>query len=179
MSKINLLPSLRAWMMTIKLAIPAHVGANVVFAFEFWRYSLLGLILAITGNTGNDGLTLFLGISTLALLSSLLYFLFLAGIYKLLLKILWSNPPKWIVTPSLKSLIIRDWGILMISAFPIVMIFMIYILSVTSLKEIFADLRTLKITYDSFLLKFSWLWMISAAYLYQWCDKKDSGNAKK
>ncbi|MDJ0737387.1 MAG: hypothetical protein QNJ47_25535 [Nostocaceae cyanobacterium] len=168
---LSQLPSLKSWLMAIKLAIPAYVGANVVLAFEFWRYSLVGSLLAATGN---DGLILFFVVSVITLLLSLLWFLILVGLYGLLLKLLWSNPPQWLRLPKLKSLIMRDFGILVVSVFPIVVIFAIHGLLVSNIKQTFADLRTLRLTYDFFLLRFWWLWIISAAYLYQWRLRKSS-----
>ena len=171
MDNRSLLPSLKNWIMAIKLAIPAYLGATVVLGFEFWRYSTLGVILAITGN---EGLSLCLGISIIALSLCLLWFLSLAGIYKLLLNILWANPPEWIKLPKLKYLVVRDFAILVISTFPIVILFLIYIFFVANFKEVFADMKTPKLAYDSLLLRFSWLWIICAAYLYQWCNRKVS-----
>jgi hypothetical protein len=168
MSKISwfpiCLPDLKSCMMAMRLAIPAYFGATVIFAFEFWRYSLVGSLLAITGN---DGLIFFFVFAVGALLLAFIWFLILAGIYVLSLKFLWSNAPQWLRLPKFSLLVIRDFGILVLSILPIVVMFTIYILFITGLKQSFADLRTPKLTYDIFLLRFWWLWFISAAYLYQ------------
>ncbi|MBD2163862.1 hypothetical protein H6G04_05520 [Calothrix membranacea FACHB-236] len=163
------LPYPRSWMMAIKLAIPAYVGATVAVAFEFWRYSILGGLLAVTGN---DGVIFFFLSSAIALLFALIWFLILTKLYKFLLKLLWSNPPQWLCLPKFKTLVMRDFGILVLSILPIVAIFAIYIFFVTSYKQTLANLRTPRLTYDIFLLRYSWLWLISAAYLYQWSTKK-------
>jgi hypothetical protein len=68
--------------------------------------------------------------------------LILAGVYVILLKLLWSNPPKCLSLPKFRSLVIRDFGILVASCFPIVIVFAAYILFATSLKQTFFDLRT-------------------------------------
>lgn len=107
------------------------------------------------------------------MLVALICFSILAGVYALLLKFLWSNPPQWLRLPKFSSLVIRDFGILVLSILPIVVIFTIYTLFVTGLKQSFADLKTLKLGYDIFLLKFWWLWLISAAYLYDLFMKKN------
>lgn len=163
-------------MMAIKLAIPAYFGATVIFAFEFWRYSLVGSFLAITGNEGS---IFFFAVSAVALLLALIWFLILVGIYTLLLKLLWSKPPRWLSPPGFRALIIRDFGVLLLSILPVIAIFAIYILFITSLKQAFADLRTPRLTYDLFLLRFSWLWFISAAYLYQWSMRKTFEHSKR
>jgi hypothetical protein len=163
-------------MMAVKLAIPAYLGATVIFAFEFWRYSLVGGLLAITGN---EGLVFFFAVSAVALLLALIWFLILAGIYTLLLKFLWSKPPRWLSLPRFRALVVRDFGVLVLSILPIIVIFAIYILFFTSFKQTFADLKTARLTYDLFLLRFSWLWLVSAAYLYQWCPRKTFEHSKR
>ncbi|AFY45218.1 hypothetical protein [Nostoc sp. PCC 7107] len=165
------LPYPKSWMMAMKLAIPAYFGATVVFAFEFWRYFLVGSLLAVTGN---NNLILFFVVSVIALLLAFIWFLILAGGYALLLRFLWSNPPKWLTLPKFRSLIIRDFVILVLSLLPIVTLFIIpiYILSVSSLQQRFGDVRTFRVTLDVFLLRFWWIWLISAAYLYQWSNKE-------
>ncbi|QLE59198.1 hypothetical protein [Nostoc sp. TCL26-01] len=163
------LPYPKAWIMAMKLGIPAYFGATVIFAFEFWRYSLVGSILAVTNH---NGIILFFIVSVGALLLALIWFLILAGVYALLLKFLWSNPPQWLRLPKFSSLVIRDFTILVFSILPIIGIFAIYILFITGLKQSFDDLRQPKLTYDIFLLRFWWLWLISAAYFYQISMKK-------
>jgi hypothetical protein len=172
------LPYSKSWMMAIKLAIPAYFGATVVLAFEFWRYSLVGGLIAVTGNASNNGLIFFFAVAAIALLLALIWFLILTRVYALLLKLLWSNPPQWLILPKFRSLVIRDFGILVLSILPIVAIFAIYILFVSSFKQTFADLRTPRLTYDIFLLRFWWLWFISAACFYQRCTRKSSMHDK-
>ncbi|MEH2236135.1 hypothetical protein [Nostoc sp.] len=171
------LPYPKSWMMAIRLAIPAYIGATVLFAFEFWRYLLVGG-LGFLSITSNGGLIFFFGVSAIALLLALIWFLILTRVYAFLLKLLWSNPPQWLILPKFRSLVIRDFGILVLSILPIVAVFAIYILFVSSFKQTFADLRTPRLTYDIFLLRSWWLWFISAAYLYQWCIKKSSVHDK-
>jgi hypothetical protein len=172
------LPYPKSWMMAIKLAIPAYFGATVVLAFEFWRYSLVGGLIAVTSNASNHSLIFFFAVAAITLLLALIWFLILTGVYTLLLKLLCSNPPQWLILPKFRSLVIRDFGILVLSILPIVAIFAIYILFFSSFKQTFADLRTPRLTYDLFLLKFWWLWLISAAYLYQLCIRKSSMHDK-
>lgn len=164
------LPYPKSWMMAIRLAIPAYFGATVVFAFEFWRFSFLGSIIAAT--TGSKGIIFFFVVSASALLLAFIWFLILAGIYRLLLKFLWSNPPQWLILPKFRLLVIRDFGILVLSIFPIFIIFAIYIMFITGLKQSLDDLRIPKLTYDIFLIRFWWLWLICAAYLYQLYSKR-------
>lgn len=162
--------------MAIKLAIPAYLFATVILAFEFWRYFIGGCLSPILGY---DGLVVFFAFSAVLLLLGLIWFLILAGIYTLLLKFLWSKPPQWLSTPRFRVLIIRDFRILVLSALPITVIFVIYVLFATGSKRIFADIRASRLTYDMFVFKFSWLWLISAAYLYQWSANKAFESSKR
>jgi hypothetical protein len=171
----NWLPSPRSWVMAIKLVIPAYVGATVIFAFEFWRYSLVGGLLAITH--GSDSMFFFM-ISGGALILAFAWFLVLVGIYALLLKLLWSKPPKWLCLPKFGTLIIRDFGILVLSIFPIAVLFALYVLLIRNPEETFTNLGTPRITYDVFLLRFSWLWTVAAAYLYQWFTRRNLVNSQ-
>ena len=167
------LPNPQSWMIAMILAIPAYFGATVIFAFEFWRYSLVGGLLAITGN-GGGGLLFFFIVSISALLLALIWFSILAGAYSFLLKFLWSNSPQWLRLPKFSLLVIRDFGILVLSILPIVAIFTFYTLFITGLKQSLTDFRTPKLSYDIFLLRFWWLWFISAAYLYNLFMRKRS-----
>ena len=176
------LPYPRAWIMAVKLAIPAYLFATVILAFDFWRFFLGGCLIAIAGY---KDLNVSLIFSAVILLLGLIWFLILAGIYTLLLKFLWSKPPQLLSMPSFKSLVIRDFGILMLSTLPITVIFAIYILFVSNYENTFADFKTPRLTYNIlstyniFLLRFSWLWLISAAYLYQWYANKTFVSSKR
>jgi|GEM_PF-6207041 len=52
-------------------------------------------------------------------------------------------------------------------------IYMIYIFFNTNLQETYETWRKPQLKYDFFLLKYAWLWLISAACLYQWRIKKN------
>ena len=186
---LNGLPYPRAWMMAFKLAIPAYLGATVILIFEFWRSLVFGCIFTIAfitiddkniGNKtiGNEHVLAPFLFSAFVLFLALIWFLIMAGLYSLFLKLLWSNPPQWLRLPEFKALIIRDFGILVLSLLPIVVCFSLYVLFTTTSKKILGDFDTPRLTLrlinDLFLLRFSWLWFISAAYLYQWRIRKSA-----
>ncbi|WP_084386906.1 type II toxin-antitoxin system RelE/ParE family toxin [Anabaena sp. CA = ATCC 33047] len=52
------------------------------------------------------------------------------------------------------------------------------ILIFTSLQQTYTDLKRPRLTYDIFLLRFWWLWLISAAYLYQFAMRKITEHGK-
>lgn len=156
-------PSLKSWTLAIRLAIPAYGLAMVVPAFEVWRFFLLGTLLSFSGI---EGLLFFFAISLLSLMLSLLWFLLWAGAYSLLLKLLWSNPPEWLRLPKTLVLVNRDFGVLVTSVLPIAIVFLAHVGLRTSLLYDLPMTKSFRLTYETFLLDFSWLWFISAVFLY-------------
>ena len=88
--------------MAIRLAVPAYALAAIAPAVELWRFVLLGTLLSFVGI--EEGLIGF-AVSLLFLLFGLLWFLFCAGAYSLLLRLLWSSPPKYLKLPTLSTLV--------------------------------------------------------------------------
>lgn len=156
-------PSLKSWTLAIRLAIPAYGLATVVPAFEVWRFFLLGTLLSFSGI---EGLLFLFAISLLYLLLALLWFLFWAGAYSLLLKLLWSDPPVWLRLPKTPVLVNRDFGVLVTSVLPIAIAFLIHVGLRLSLAYNLPTIESFRLTYETFLLNFSWLWFISAVFLY-------------
>lgn len=153
--------------MAIRLAIPAYGLATVAPAFEVWRFFLLGSLLSFSGT---EGLLIVFAISLLALLIGLLWFLFWAGAYALLLRLLWSSPPSWLRLPKLPMLVNRDFGVLVTAALPIAIAFFANVGLRASLRYRLMTLSALRISYETFLLEFFWLWFISAVFLYHGYD---------
>lgn len=110
-------------MMAVQLAVPAYCRATVVPAFEVCRFFMVGCIATVgTGihNVSDLGaVALFFLISLSALFLSLIWFLTWMGLYALLLKALWSNPPRWLRLPEFRTLSNRDFGVLVTSVCPI------------------------------------------------------------
>jgi hypothetical protein len=134
---LGFLPHPKSWLKALALSIPAYGGATVVFAFEFWRYSIVGCIVA-TASTEPEGSKLFFAIGAIALILSLLWLLLLVGVYSLFLKLLWSNPPLWSSPPKIGKLLIRDFPILVVAVLPIVALYAMQVLRVATIK-ILAD----------------------------------------
>ena len=155
--------------MAIKLAVPAYALATVAPAFEVWRFFLLGSLLPFAGVAGS-GLLMVFAISLLALLIGLLWFLFWAGAYALLLRVLWSSPPSWLRLPKLPMLVNRDFGVLVTAALPIAIAFFAHVGLRASLQYRLLTFSAFKMSYQTFLLEFFWLWFISAVFLYHGYD---------
>lgn len=154
--------------MAIKLAVPAYGLATVAPAFEVWRFFLLGSLLSFSGT---EGLLIVFAISLLALLIGLLWFLFWAGAYALLLRLLWSSPPSWLRLPKLPMLVNRDFGVLVTAALPIAIAFFTHVGLRASLRYRLLTFSAFRLSYETFLLEFFWLWFISAVFLYHSYDQ--------
>jgi|GEM_PF-5244884 len=111
MSKLSWFPYPKAWIMAIKLQIPAYFGACVIFGSYFWLFFLFALVFL---SSDLEASTLCFMISAGVIFLGLIWFLLIVGIYQLFLKFLWSNPPKWLALPNFQTLVIRDFGILII-----------------------------------------------------------------
>jgi len=158
-------PSWKAWAMAIRLAVPAYAVASVALAIEVWRGCFLGLLLAFAGI---EGLALGLAVSLLFLLLTLLWFLLWSAAYALLLRLLWSSPPKWLRLPAFATLVNRDFGILIAATLPVaVTCFVRFGLRLNS-QLYSADFSSLSLSseYRSFVLESFWLWFVAALFLY-------------
>jgi hypothetical protein len=76
-----------------RLAVPNYLG-TIAFFFMFWLWLLVvGIVIVAVGNLAVSALLVIpLGI----LLLGLLWNLTLNGLWWLVLKLLWSRPPKWL-----------------------------------------------------------------------------------
>jgi hypothetical protein len=157
--------------MALALAIPAYAGV-VVGAFQFWRYSIVGCIIAAASTSPSDSQSFF-AIGVFFLVLALLWLLLLVGVYSLLLKFLWDNPPLWSRPPKVGKLLIRDFPILVISVLPIVAVFAMQTFGVATINVLSDGMRVPRLSYDELLIRFWGFWLITSAYLYQVLRKKD------
>ena len=149
--------------MAIRLAVPAYALAAIAPVVELWHYFLLGTLLSFVGV--KEGLLAF-AVSLLFLLFGLLWFLFCAGAYSLLLRLLWSSPPKYLKLPTLPTLINRDFGILVTATLPVAITFFTYVGLEPSLYYHLPTFSLFRLSYKTFLLELSWLWFVCAVFLY-------------
>ena len=156
-------PTRKAWTMAIRLAVPAYALAAIVPAVELWRFVLLGTLLSFVGI--EEGLLGF-AVALLFLLLGLLWFLFCAAAYSLLLRLLWSSPPKYLKLPMLSTLINRDFGILVTATLPVAITFFAYVGLEPSLYYHLPTPSTFRLSYETFLLECSWIWFVCAVFLY-------------
>ena len=157
-------PTFRAWRNALLLFIPAYGAGTVVFLFAFWLFFLTFCVLLPHYDTA---FLFFLGMGLLFLFIGLIWYLLVNFLYFLLLRFLWDKPPLFLRPPrSLKQNLI-NLAIAIAATFPLAAIYVIHLLWMTNIEVL------TKIDYKStyvpdFMLKLSWLWLIAAAYIYQW-----------
>lgn len=176
----DFLPRPRAWIQAIKLTVPAYLCFNLLYMMLFWEVFWVALIqLPIDRLLSARILGSGLGILGLGLL----WFLGLNGIYAVILRLLWSSPPQRFRIPPFHRLVLRDFGVLLLSAFPLVLLGLLLnrSLLLDGLRDsTLADPSVLyrphyyqnyyysyRDRYVEFFLGISWAWVIIAAYGYQ------------
>ncbi|NJL42041.1 MAG: hypothetical protein HC840_24085 [Leptolyngbyaceae cyanobacterium RM2_2_4] len=157
-----LFPHHTSWLNALKLAIPSYLGGVVVFTFGFWQYTAASVALAITQNAGS---TAILCIAFLCLLGGAVWYLLLTLLFSLLLRLLWSKPPKWLKPSTNWRRILQNFSIATLSALPVLLAFIGHVLATEAVD--FTKTATYQLNIEKVLLNFSWVWFITAAYLYQ------------
>lgn len=171
-----------SWLKALALAIPAYLGV-MLFPLIFW--SALYISIGLTPTPGDHALNAFL-FSFSVLLVGLTMYLILTFGYSLLLRLLWSSPPRWL-SPSFhwKSLV-GNYAIITGATLPVSAMFIFYVSLKTHIKittgydlhYIYTDPDTLRST--SFLVHLIeqsiWLWLITAAFLSHFRDSKKAKN---
>lgn len=151
-------PSLKSWIKA-GLLFASTYGVMGLINIHLWPLIILCFV---------DPVFLYPAGTFLAL--SLVAFIILRGLYALFLRIFWSNPPKWIRAAPLRKTLIH-WTVCLIAALPvsILMVHHIVVLGLALTDErLFLALRTdaYKEIFARDMMRSSWAWIISSAYLY-------------
>lgn len=173
-------PTFRAWRNALLLFIPAYGAGTVVFLFAFWLFFLTFCVLLPWYDTA---FLFFLGFALLMLLAASIWYLLVNFLYSLLLRLLWDKPPSRLRSPQSFKQNLAHLGVAIAATFPIAAIYVIHLLwiggfeaSIDSFTE--PNIKYIKPIYaPDLMLKLSWLWLIAAAYIYQW--KYQLTNKKK
>lgn len=158
-------PSVSSWIHAGELCISAYAGL-LLFPFFFWSAFLLSIVSTCLSDVVTSIQLLIFAIGML-LMGFGAYQLVLL-LYGFVLKIFWSNPPKIIAPPKFKASL-HGFGILVWATLPLAAIYCAIIAA-----EVHVELSTgIEIMKQPgfmthFLKRFFWLWLIAAAYLYQW-----------
>ena len=157
-------PSFKAWRKAIVLFIATYLPALIVPIFIFWQFFIVFMILFFSKEEVSY---FFLAITVGILIAIIIGYFLLLILYSLLLKIFWSKPPQWLKPPqSLKKKSI-NLGIAILATLPVTLLYVIYIIVVESVESLTkTDIKS--ICPPNIMLKLSWIWLIGAAYLYQW-----------
>ena len=157
-------PTFRAWRNSLLLFIPAYGAGTVVFLFAFWLFFLTFCILLPWYDIA---FLFFLGMGLIALVVASIWYLLVNFLYSLLLHLLWDKPPSWLKSPKSLKQNLAHLGIAIAATFPIAAIYIIHLLWVANL-EVLTKIDYKSIYAPDLMLKLSWLWIIAAAYVYQW-----------
>ncbi|MEM8718670.1 MAG: hypothetical protein AAGE84_05100 [Cyanobacteria bacterium P01_G01_bin.39] len=157
-------PTLKAWRNALLLFIPTYGASIVVFIFGFWLFFLIFCILLPWYDTA---LLFFLGIALIALVVALIGYLLVNFLYSLLLGLLWDNPPKWLRPPQSLTQNLAHLGVAIAATFPIAVIYVVHLLWIGHIEAL-TTVDYKAIYAPDLMLKLSWLWFITAAYLYHW-----------
>lgn len=157
-------PTFKAWRNALLLFISVYGAATVVFIFAFWLFFITFCILLPWYATP---LLFFLGIASISLVVASIWYLLINFLYSLLLRFLWDNPPTWLRSPHSLKQNLAHLGVAIAATFPIATIYVIHLLWIGHIEALAkVDYKT--IYAPDLILKFSWLWLIVAAYIYQW-----------
>lgn len=162
-------PSFRAWRSALRLSILAYLGI-MVFPFYAWFSVLLSVICLITTEFQSNTLWLtFLGTAIILLIVGFVFYIAIKALFRLVLWILWSEPPKWLLPAKSIKVNLHKYAVLSAATLPLVVIFTL-IITVETHVEITTGVEIIK--HKDFLvnllMRFFWLWLLSSAYLLHW-----------
>lgn len=162
-------PSFRAWCSAARLSVLAYLGI-IVFPFYAWVSVLLNVLWLIAVNFQIDVLWLiFLGASIISFIVGFISYIAIKALFRLLLWILWSKPPKWLLPAKNLKVNLHKFTVLTVATLPLAMIFVLTIAAEAGI-EMIADIEILKHKefIANLIMRFFWLWFVSAAYLLHW-----------
>ncbi len=110
-------PSLGSVLKTLGLAIPTWVAAVLFPVLLGWQCFLM-LIFAVVTQAPLNAISSTAALSLLFLAGSFFYYLLLVGLYSLVLRFLWSEPPqflRWLQPPKKKQDIFFGWTALVLA----------------------------------------------------------------
>ena len=157
-------PTFKAWKNALILFIPAYGGATVVFIFGFWLFFLTFCLLL---PWYDRVLLFFLAIALIWLVIGSIWYLLINFLYSLFLRLLWDKPPSWLRSPQSFKQNLFHLGVAIFAVFPLAAIYIIHLLWIGHI-EVLTQIDYKAIYVPDLMLKLSWIWLITAAYAYQW-----------
>lgn len=158
------IPYPRSWMKAFKTAIPTFYGGVIVALLEVWRFAFMGGGLVWFSPSS---VPFFVGMMLLAVLLGFVVYLAELGIWSLLLRLLWSNPPKWLKVNTWRYILLGYLIAIMATMVAVPITF--HILSIPLIFQNGTIAEKLQNTgrLPEILAKLAVPWLIVAAYLYQ------------
>jgi hypothetical protein len=160
------------------LAVPTFSGV-IIGSLEFWRFVIVYL-LVLVGQVPDPhpimlGAFIFLGFS-------LVVYLGFVGIYVLLLRLLWKEPPKWLKFRNLGSIFL-GFGITTVSALPAALTFPPFLMAIGKKYPVVETFRLTGLGFEQILEKMFLIWFLCAGSLYYteylWRNKQPSAKTVK
>lgn len=157
-------PTFQAWRNALLLFIPAYGAATVIFGFAFWLLLFPFFYLLISEF---KPYFFFLGMALIALVIASIWYLLIDLLYLLFLRLLWSSPPQFLMSPPSLKQKLTHLGVTIFAALPLAIVYIIAFIGKYNLEEL-TKVDYKMICAPDFMLKLSWLWFIAAAYIYNW-----------
>ncbi len=153
------MPNSQDWIKALKLLIASYCGA-VVFMFVFWVDIFIAIFLSIATLNSTPLIFGFFGLGILFV--GLVWFILTAFVWAGILRLFWSDPPKWI-SPTLDiQTIALNYGISVWATLPISIIWFIKVSANAQLDLL--DFPKVFRTYPpDLIISLFWLWFIVAA----------------
>lgn len=155
-----------SWVHAAKLYVAASTGV-LIFTVMFW-FCLFASPISI-GTEGMEVVSIALLLLSLAsLLAGFLLYQVVRFLYWAFLRLFWQHPPRSI-TPQGFRASLHSYSILTVASLPSMLIFLFYgVLLVPS--DPVSRYETLQYNKPTgwLIALFIWVWLLTAAYLYQW-----------
>lgn len=156
-------PRLKAWKKAIFLMLPTYIGCSIVFFFAFWTLIFAGIFsFFISVREGVLNLVISCGF----LLFGMLLYLIAIGLYSLLLRLLWGNPPEWIKPSNSIRRHFQNIAVAITSTFPLALGYWLYVALNIDLEKILYVRQDLE-SVPNVLINFAWVWFICASCIYE------------
>jgi hypothetical protein len=166
-------PSFRAWCSALRLSILAYLGI-MVFPFYTWISVLLGAISLITNRSQlYTSFLIFIGAAATILIIGFVFYITVKALLRLILWMFWSKPPEWLLPARSMKVNLHKYAVLSVATLPLAIIFVLLITAETHV-EVTTGVEIIKHRdfIANLIMRFFWLWLLSAAYLLHWFPTK-------
>jgi hypothetical protein len=163
---MKVFPSMSSWVHAAKLYVAASTGV-LIFTVMFW-FCLFASPISI-GAEGMEVVSIALLLLSLAsLLAGFLLYQVVRFLYWAFLRLFWQHPPKSI-TPQGFRASLHSYSILTVASLPSSLIVTFYgVLTIPDEPSVIYERVNYHRPSELLIVLFIWVWLLTAAYLYQW-----------